>query len=131
MVLECRMVVKMQRCTKRCMVVIWMSFPDITKIQPKRNVVWTSCVCWVGTSIGPRSDGLYSPYKDRENGYGCPERTVRPFCCHATNENSRRRYGAFGPSYFPRVTNRSLTGNEVRGPYPRTNMLVYFGVTGS
>ena len=24
-----------------------MLFPDITKIQRKCNVVWTSCVCWV------------------------------------------------------------------------------------
>ena len=24
-----------------------MSFPDMTNIQPKRNVIWTSCVCWV------------------------------------------------------------------------------------
>ena len=45
---------------------------------------------------------------------------VQPFCCHATNENSRRRYGAFGPSYSPRVTDRSLRGNEVRGQHTRT-----------
>ena len=27
---------------------------DITKLQPKHNVVWTSCVCWEHTSSGER-----------------------------------------------------------------------------
>ena len=57
---------------------------------------------------------------EHRGGDGEENRRVRPFCCHATHEISRRRYGAFGPSYSPPPTDRSPTGNEVRGPYPWT-----------
>ena len=53
------MLFELKSYTEHCREVIGMLYPDITKIQPKHNIMWTFGVCWEFTfSFGGNSQSI-------------------------------------------------------------------------